>query len=118
MSSGNRKTKKVLNKVRTNQGQKETKSIENNESVEDPKVHPWRLCPIGRHWVRTHPMSVEPSEKNPEGETIRHGHCANNPNRGKGKKAKNVHDYIEPHEMDEIAKDRLDKILERSFPTF
>jgi hypothetical protein len=36
-------------------------------------------CPIGSHWVRTHPMTVPPSKKNPEGMTTRRAHCARNP---------------------------------------
>lgn len=45
------------------------------------KVHPWRVCPLGQHWVRTHPMRIPPGQKNPSGTTIRDGHCANNPSR-------------------------------------
>ena len=33
----------------------------NKEEAEDPKAHPWNLCPIGQHWVRTHPLHVTPS---------------------------------------------------------
>ena len=42
------------------------------------KVHPWRLCPMGQHWVATHPVSVPISEKNPSGQTMREGHCRKN----------------------------------------
>lgn len=43
-------------------------------------VHPWRICPIGKHYVRTHTERIPPSKKHPEGETtIRHAHCAENP---------------------------------------
>lgn len=46
----------------------------------DQPVHPWRLCSVGRHWVREHVMHVPPSKKNPGGSTtIRHAHCAGNP---------------------------------------
>jgi hypothetical protein len=49
---------------------------------EKDKVHPWRLCPIGEHWVRTHSMQVPPSKTHPEGYvTNRQGHCARNPSR-------------------------------------
>lgn len=101
--------KRLSSKARRSQGRKESKSTEKltGESVERPKVHPWRMCSEGRHWVRTHSMTVEPSEKHPDGKTIRHGHCADNPNRGKGKKAKTVRDYIETNEMNEIAKDQF-----------
>jgi hypothetical protein len=44
------------------------------------KTHPWRICPIGEHYVRTHVLHVPPSKEHPEGQTVtRHAHCANNP---------------------------------------
>lgn len=47
---------------------------------EEEKVHPWRICPIGQHYVRTHPLHTRPGEKHPQGEIVtRHGHCADNP---------------------------------------
>ncbi|HRO66184.1 MAG TPA: transglycosylase SLT domain-containing protein [Pseudobdellovibrionaceae bacterium] len=39
------------------------------------KSHPWRLCPIGQHWVRAHPLTVPASETRPERVTTRRGHC-------------------------------------------
>lgn len=27
------------------------------------KQHPWRICPIGEHWVKEHPRKVTKSEK-------------------------------------------------------
>jgi len=43
-------------------------------------MHPWRMCPYGEHWVKTHPLQIPPSEKNPDGSvTTRHEHCAHNP---------------------------------------
>ncbi len=36
-------------------------------------------CPIGSHWVKTHPLTVPPSKKNPIGVTTRRAHCARNP---------------------------------------
>jgi hypothetical protein len=50
------------------------------KSLKLGKVHPWRLCPSGQHWVRTHLLRIPPSKKNPRGsKTTRHGHCAHNP---------------------------------------
>ena len=47
---------------------------------QEEKVHPWRICPIGQHYVRTHPLHIPPSEKHPQGDVVtRHGHCASNP---------------------------------------
>jgi hypothetical protein len=46
----------------------------------EKKVHPWRLCPAGFHWVREHSMQVPSSKLHPEGYiTTRHAHCARNP---------------------------------------
>lgn len=44
------------------------------------KVHPWRLCSEGEHWLKTHPLNLPSSKKHPGGgTTVRHGHCAKNP---------------------------------------
>ncbi len=52
--------------------------LENSKEIKE--IHPWRLCPAGEHWVRTHNMHVPPSQEHPVGyETIRHAHCARNP---------------------------------------
>jgi len=60
-----------------------------------PPVHPWRVCPYGEHWVRTHPLHVPPSKTHPEGSvTTRREHCARNPS---GK------DQLYPEEIQEIA---------------
>jgi len=54
------------------------KSSSENDS--EKKVHPWRLCPSGKHYVRTHDEHVKLSKTHPNGETVvRHAHCANNP---------------------------------------
>ena len=46
------------------------------------KIHPWRICPAGEHWVMSHPMHVPQSHLHPEGSvTTRHAHCASNPSR-------------------------------------
>lgn len=40
------------------------------------KVHPWRPCPIGEHWVITHPYHVRPSKIHPDGSiATQSGHC-------------------------------------------
>ena len=64
------------------------------EKSEKSKVHPWRVCPIGEHAVRTHPLKVRPSKN---GKTTRHWHwhCAHNPS---GK------DQLFALEISEIAK--------------
>ncbi len=40
------------------------------------QVHQWRLCPLGEHWVITHPMNTKSGKI-----TTRHGHCAKNPSK-------------------------------------
>ena len=65
------------------------------------KIHPWRLCPSGQHWVSAHSLRVESSAKNPDGVTVRRAHCHSNPS---GK------DQIYPDEIHEIAGARFQKL--------
>ena len=66
------------------------------------KVHPWRVCPVGQHAVRTHPLHKSPSETSPQGSvTTRHFHCANNPS---GK------DVLNPLEIEAIAEDKFSQL--------
>lgn len=40
------------------------------------KMHPWRHCPVGKHYVREHSMHIPPSKEHPKGQVvIRHAHC-------------------------------------------
>jgi hypothetical protein len=73
-----------------------------------PSVHPWRVCPYGEHWVRTHPLHVPSSKTHPEGSvTTRHEHCARNPS---GK------DQLYPEEIQEIANQNFSSLKNRPFP--
>jgi hypothetical protein len=74
------------------------------------KIHPWRLCPIGEHWVNTHSMKAPPSKKHPAGsKTIRREHCAKNPS---GK------DQLYPDEIHEIAANHFKKLKTIPCPVF
>jgi hypothetical protein len=77
----------------------EKRAVKGTGVVQKAKSHPWRQCPIGEHWVVTHPMKVTVNDKNPGGMTSREGHCALNSKRNK----KVIADYIEPDETDYIA---------------
>lgn len=79
------------------------------ENKEQSKLtHSWRLCPPGRHWVRTHPLHTHASKKNLQGsETIRHGHCADNPS---GK------DTLYPNEISAMADAHFSKLTNRPCP--
>ena len=66
----------------------------------DEKSHPWRLCPIGEHWVTDHPLWVPPTDKRPGYYTTRDGHCAKNP---MSSKFKEIKDYLTAEEMQMIA---------------
>lgn len=44
-----------------------------SKSTKASTSHSWRLCPLGEHWVTTHPMGTK------KGVTTRQGHCARNP---------------------------------------
>jgi hypothetical protein len=59
--------------------QKKTTPPSSTSELTPSKTHPWRLCPIGQHWVREHPLTIPPSEKKPEYETLRRGHCRTSP---------------------------------------
>jgi hypothetical protein len=39
----------------------------------ETKSHPWRLCPIGEHWVRRHPKHLRSGNL-----TDHDGHCRKN----------------------------------------
>lgn len=68
---------------------------------ETKKVHPWRLCPLGKHYVKEHQERIPPSKKNPDGEIItRHAHCASNP---LGKHNKEIRDVLSFDELQIIA---------------
>lgn len=44
------------------------------------KVHPWRRCGKGEHFVQEHTVHYKPCEKFPDGlDCIRHAHCAKHP---------------------------------------
>lgn len=71
---------KVLNKVSEYRGFK----------LDRPSGHPWRLCPIGEHWVKEHSRVSKKGAK-----ALVDGHCRKNP---KGK------DIIHSDELIQIAK--------------
>lgn len=74
------------------------------------KIHPWRLCPIGEHWIKMHPLKTPPSKKHPRGAaTTRRAHCARNPS---GK------DQLYPDEIREISKNHFKKLKETPCPIF
>jgi len=64
--------------ITTNDSEAVEGIIEDTEQSEE-KIHPWRICPIGKHFVKKHIVHVPPSKKHPHGETVeRHEHCALN----------------------------------------
>ncbi len=58
---------------------KQPSSSSQPPASEIKKTHPWRLCAIGEHWVVEHDLTVPPSAKGPGYQTLRRGHCRNNP---------------------------------------
>lgn len=65
-----------------------------NDSLSN-KIHPWRPCPFGQHYVKTHTVHYPPSKKHPNGHSaLRLAHCAKNPIRKSKKKVKKVKDII------------------------
>lgn len=70
------RTTKNLVKKAIKKTEKKAPRSKKVEVVKESKSHPWRQCPIGEHWIVTHPMKVPVSNKNPNGITIRKEHCA------------------------------------------
>ena len=90
-----------------NQKTKTIKNLKINKIAHDlsltTPIHPWRLCPYGEHWIRTHELHIPPNKKSPNGSlTIRHEHCARNPS---GK------DQHYPDEIQEIAQKNFGMVL-------
>jgi hypothetical protein len=51
----------------------------NLSNIQDKKAHPWRICPIGKHYVKEHLIHTVPSKSHPDGMTVTcHEHCASN----------------------------------------
>lgn len=64
-----------------------------------PKIHPWRICPLGQHWVREHSRKTRPGRRNPLGLTSSvAGHCRENTS---------DKDQLYPDEIHEIALTRF-----------
>ncbi len=85
---------------------KETKKPlpDSKESPTDSlKNHPWRLCPIGEHWVKTHPLTVPANGKGPARKTTRQGHCQSNPKRKS--------EFYTSHELREIAEIHFENLM-------
>jgi len=54
----------------------------NPTTQSEEKIHSWRRCSKGKHFVKTHLVHVPSSKKHPNGTTTtRHEHCATNPTR-------------------------------------
>ncbi|MBI4404304.1 MAG: hypothetical protein HY537_09100 [Deltaproteobacteria bacterium] len=103
-SGARRQPSKRGRKIRSSKG----KLDDMRKKTPPPSVHPWRVCPYGEHWVRTHPLHVPPSHTFPEGHTTtRHEHCAHNPSRK---------DQFYPDEIREIAKQHFSDLKSRPCP--
>ncbi len=62
----------------------ELEEIEDKERLlsSEEKIHPWRLCSTGKHFVKKHIVHMPPSTEHPNGQIIeRHEHCALNPSK-------------------------------------
>ena len=73
---------KILQKSKNGKEETKISTPASKETTTDSlKNHPWRLCPSGEHWVKTHPLTVPASGKGPARTTVRQGHCQLNPKR-------------------------------------
>ena len=102
--------KKLFDKIKSKIALPKTKAPTPEKQKTDdskPKIHPWRSCPIGSHWVVTHPLRVPPSKKRPGYITSRDGHCADNPYRSKNKV---VPDYLSRSEIHKISNEYFSQL--------
>lgn len=65
-------------KIENKNTAKKSRSLKKVRKKTDKEVSS-KLCPIGEHWVRKHPLKVPASKKSPAGVTTRRAHCARNP---------------------------------------
>ena len=85
-----------------------TKKLARAEAERIAKTpHPWRACPVGQHWVSTHPVHVPFSAKNPTGVTIRDGHCRSN---------RSGKDQLYAEEIMKIASERFHDLKKKPSP--
>ncbi len=67
------------------------------------KQHPWRICPIGEHWVSDHQRRYKPDSKNYPGTYPVSGTCRTSPT---------AHDYLDASEIQLMSEQRI----KESFP--
>jgi hypothetical protein len=65
------------------------------------KLHIWRMCPIGEHWVSAHPLHTKARV------STRRGHCRTNPSKK---------DQLYPDEMLEIAQSHFGRLKKLPAP--
>ncbi len=100
-----RNTQKLKRKATTRKSPSVKKNIGGDPKPTRSPVHPWRVCPYGEHWVRTHPLHVPPSRTHSEGSiTTRKEHCARNPS---GK------DQLYSEEIQEIASQNFSNLKKK-----
>ncbi|MBX3021342.1 MAG: transglycosylase SLT domain-containing protein [Bdellovibrionales bacterium] len=83
---------------------KNEKPSTDQEKQVSNKNHPWRLCPTGESWVRTHPLTVPVSSEGPRRKTTRHGHCRINAGKSEIYTADELKDIAESH-FDKLIQD-------------
>jgi len=49
----------------------DVQTIHSND-INDKKIHPWRLCPTGSHYVKTHSEHIQKSKIHPDPEGVQH----------------------------------------------
>ena len=53
-----------------------------SQNKSEKKLHPWRICPLGTHFVKAHKSQIPPSKEHPDGSVIKiQEHCAINPSK-------------------------------------
>lgn len=92
-----RETIRLIKKISKNKAKKRPNK---EHGAYAQKIHPWRMCSVGEHWVTDHSLWIPATKERPGYYTTREGHCAINPIRGK---SKIVQDYLTSAEMQMMA---------------
>lgn len=89
--------------------QKASKESEKRRRLlEGRRQHPWRICPIGEHWVSDHRRRYSPSSKNYPGTYAVSGTCRRSPT---------PHDYLDGTEIRLISEQRIKEDFKRPNPS-
>lgn len=83
-------------------------SDKRRKSLVGRRQHPWRLCPVGEHWVSEHRRKYSSASKNFPGTYAVSGTCRRSPT---------PHDYLDSSEIRLISEQRLTENFKKPNPS-